>query len=123
MTQLKIKVTKEILERSKYCGFGAGPANENCAIALAVRDIFPLARIGSHFIDFFPHINGIPGFVLPEMVFEYISTFDKTDPRIRPSLPEIEFTIDIPDAVIEQISIDEIRPLLINHPTLELVEA
>lgn len=45
MTQLKITVTKEILEKSKNCGDAYG-AGKNCAIALAVRDVFPMAWVG-----------------------------------------------------------------------------
>lgn len=122
MTQLKIKVTKEILERSKYCGEYKSAIN--CAIALSVRTIWPDAHV---YLDEMYATkdavgNAMASIALPVEAREFIEKFDRTIPHDRPNLPELEFTIDIPDAVIEQINIEEIRPLLINHPTLELVE-
>lgn len=122
MTQLKIKVTKEILEKSKYCGSGNGMVSTNCAIAKALATIFPDCQVAGPYVAV--HISTYKSvhIPLPFEAEEFINLFDQTLPFDRPSLPELEFTIDIPDAVIEQINIEEIRPLLINHPTLELVE-
>ena len=122
MTKLKIKVTKEILERSKMCGTDDGKSvSQNCAVAHSVRDILPNAAVDGDNIWPNSSLNDelIP---LPIEAKIYISKFDYTHPDDRPSLPEIEFEIEIPDSVIEKINIDEIKPLLINHPNLELIE-
>jgi hypothetical protein len=117
--QLKIKVTKDILRRAMYCGTTKGFISENCPIALAVRDIFPEAVVEYY------HINPFKGSTLeiPHNAEQFIKRFDMLSgsPKDRLGLPEYEFTINIPDNVIEQINIEELRPLLINHPTLELV--
>lgn len=131
--KLTIKVTKEILERSKMCGEienSIGRLNTHCAIALAARDIFPNAIVEQTYIAPFPkkfadymgskawgdqHI-----IELPLTAIGFISSFDRATPEVRVKMPELEFTVDIPDNVIEQINIDEIKPLLENHPTLSL---
>ena len=132
MTTLKIKVTKQILEESKYCGMNM----QSCAVARAVRDIFPNASV--HFKHIFPfgtlefsHESnvdkivkklGVGGVInLPEDATDFIRQFDSCPNICRSSLPEIEFEISIPDEVIEKININEITPLLQNHPTLELI--
>ena len=121
MTKLKIKVTKEILERSKYCGGGDLNVSQNCAVALAVRDIFPKAAVDGDYI--WPDADIKEGLMpLPREVSAYIIEFDNLYPQDRPKLPEIEFEVEIPDSVIEKINIEELKPLLQNHPTLQLIE-
>lgn len=130
MTKLKIKVTKEVLKKSFLCGYGeieqgSTDYNQNCAIALAVRDIFPKAEVtktlifplGRHFNEYALNID------LPEEAVDFVQEFDEAyhTPSDRLELPELEFEIDIPDELVERINIDELKPLLINHPTLELV--
>jgi len=46
--KMKIKVTKEILKKSMWCGTSAGRGQiiTNCAVALAVRDIFQEPQLG-----------------------------------------------------------------------------
>jgi len=132
MTKLKIKVTKEILEKSKYCiatgKADKGGAGFNCAVALAIRDIFPDAWIHRDTITPFSFSDnnteayfGGARIHLPNEAIEYIKEFDATPFGMRTSMPEIEFEVEIPDEIIERISIEELRPLLENHPTLELV--
>ena len=122
MTKLKIKVTKDILERSKYCGFQDGlTVSENCAVALAVRDIWPNAAVDGD--NIWPNAAVNDGIMpLPTEVSVYIIEFDNTYPADRAKLPEIEFEIEIPDKVLESINIEELKPLLENHPTLQLIE-
>lgn len=120
MTKLRITVTKEILERSKMCGVAAQTSVENCAIALAVRDVFPKARVWMTHIntqmgDYGPHI------ILPVEASVFISEFDDRDPEERVKMNPIAFEIEIPDEIIEKINIDELKPLLENHPNLALV--
>lgn len=139
MYTLKIKVTKEILEKSKYCGGNMG----SCAIAQAVRDIFPTAIVG--FVDmalFSPDIKEVGNeawmdfwykfkhekpkdnhISVSEEMYQFISLFDRTPEEERPNLPEQEFEINLCDKVIEKINIEEIKSVLENHPTLQLTNA
>lgn len=123
MIKLKITVDKDILERSKNC---SDNAQNNCAIALAVRDIFPKACIGRDRMWFDTHPGSSTGkgvfVVLPREVEYFIDLFDSRLPIERTDLPELTFEIEIPDEVVGNINIDEIRPSLGNHPTLELIE-
>ncbi len=121
MVTLKIKVTKEILERSKMCGIHNIKVSTNCAVALAVRDIFPRANVELEYIEPFTKLES-ERIELPMEATDYIILFDefKKTPLIRLMMPEIEFEVIIPDTVIDQINIDEIKPLLQNHPTLKL---
>jgi len=121
MTNLKIRVTKQILEESKYCK----PEQYlfNCAIALAVRDIFPRATVGADFIRLFnDDIIEVKQIELPIIAKNFIRVFDTCEYKKRTLLDPIEFEISIPDEVIEEINIEELKPLLQNHPTLELIE-
>ena len=126
MTKLKIKVTKEILERSKNCGLGDdnGFKGHSCAIALAVRDLFPFASVGFNHIKFDDRTQKTVGNIsyLDLATKLYIQYFDAMSPLERPKLPEYEFQIEIPDEAIEKINIEELKPLLENHPTLQLIE-
>lgn len=116
MYKLQIKITKDILERSKMCPMDS-TVSSNCAVALAVRDIFPEASITSRYIT--PFLGA--SIRLPEKASNFIYEFDMLSysPEQRLKLPEMEFEIDIPDSIINQIDISNIYE---NHPTLKLVE-
>ena len=130
MTKLKIKVTKDILERSKYCGrtveFGRSDIHTSCAIALSLRDIFPNAYVKTNYMytDINLDVNNRCKLyiMLPISASDYIDKFDSTTVEERPNMPEIEFEIEIPESIIEKINIEELKPLLQNHPTLQLIE-
>jgi hypothetical protein len=136
MVKLKIAVTKDVLERAKYCGtnpnHAASEVPTNCAVALAVRDIFPDAWVTGEGIDVYKpgtsslemNTQSIPvGTIdLPIEVQEFIEDFDSTLPEYRPQMPELEFEVEVPDSVISMISLDEIKSLLKNSSTMELVE-
>lgn len=119
MTKLKIKVTKDILRQSAYCP--SGKLTTNCAISVAVRDIFPDAATACGFI--FPFVSKTVKITiaLPASAVDFIKAFDATYPPLRIGLPELEFEVDIPDDVLEHIDISELKPLLEDHPTLKLV--
>lgn len=116
--KLKITVTKEVLRRSMWCGTEKqiGMTIHNCAIALAVRDIFPWANILPNSIKPFG-----PGFklVIPHDQFDFITQFDELadTPELRLELPELSFEIDLPQEVIDAINIDDIH----KSETLELI--
>ncbi len=120
--KLKIKVTKAILEKSKYCGVHGRERSiaTNCAVAVAVRDIWPDAAVCNEFIA--PTGTTYDGIIgLPYEAYRYINLFDNSTPKERPLLPELEFEIEIPDSVVEKINIEELKPLLVNHPTLQII--
>jgi hypothetical protein len=117
--QFKIRITKDIIEQCKNCGatndqFEIG---RNCAIALALQDIFPDVYVTNYYI--FPF--GISDekredikIQLPVVAQQFIKLFDGFSlmPNLRLLLPEFEFTIDVPDEVINEINIDEIKQLI-----------
>lgn len=118
-TQFKIAITKEIIAQCKNCGTGndARRIENNCAIAFALANIFPKVYVSDHCI--FPF--GIDGdkekdikIPMPVIAQQFIKLFDgfRFTPRLRLMLPEFEFAIDIPDEVIEQINIDDVRALI-----------
>jgi hypothetical protein len=125
MTKLTIKVTKDILQKSMLCGtfdefLGGEPVGKSCAIALAIRDIFPDASVGTDYIE----LKGGQRIYLPREAMVFISIFDglKSTPRKRLHLSEFSFDIMISDDVLNEIDISEVRKILCNHPTLELQE-
>jgi|SRR6478609_1597954 len=116
--KLQINVTKEILVKSKMCGFDSVlNAPENCAIALAVRDIFPKAQVSPVTI----YTEGV-NILLPDEAMLFISDFDEANPSEREEMKPFSFEIEIPEAVIERINIDEVREVLTTSPCLKLIE-
>ena len=117
--QFKIAITKAILEHCKNCGTGNEAHNigKECAVAYALRDIFPNVYVTNYYI--FPlGIDFEKGqdikIPMPLIAQQFIRLFDgfHFSPNLRLLLPEFEFTIDVPDEVIEQINIDEVRALI-----------
>ena len=118
-SQLKIEITKKILKQCKNCGSGneEQEIGRNCAVAIALADVFPKVYVTNHYI--FPfgieqekeQALKIP---LPIIAQQFIKLFDGfyLTPKLRLLLPEFEFTIDVNDEVIEQINIDEVRALI-----------
>jgi hypothetical protein len=119
--KLQITVTKEILEKSMWCGTGVlANTAKNCAIALAVRDIFPEATV-------FPlggiKVNGSileNGIMLPQLARDFIGEFDNlsSTPEKRLLLNPLEFTVELPEQIVNSINIDDIY----NSKTLELIK-
>jgi len=117
--QFKIKITKEIINQSKNCGAESDihEMGRNCAIAVALQDIFPEVYVTNFFI--FPF--GIDNtestdlkIALPPIAQQFIKLFDgfRVIPNLRLLLPEFQFTIDIPAEVINAINIDEVKELI-----------
>jgi hypothetical protein len=116
----KIKVTKNILELSKECGTHNDPETigNNCAIALALKDIFPEVFVTNSDICPFgidqknnPKTLSIP---MPKIARDFVKVFDSLSAvhKLRLHLPEFEFSIDIPDDIISDIDIEEVKDLL-----------
>ena len=117
--QLKIAITKEIIEQCKNCGNEneEHDIGNNCAVAFALMDIFPSVYVTNYYIfpfgiEYEKEQNlKIP---LPVIAQQFIKLFDgfRLTPKLRLLLPEFEFTIDVHDELIEQINIDEVRELI-----------
>ncbi len=118
-TQFKIAITKEIIEHCKNCGTEneAHKIGKECAVAFALSDIFPNVYVTNYYI--FPlGIDFEKGkdikIPMPVIAQQFIKLFDgfHLTPTLRLLLPEFEFTIDVPDEVIEEINIEEVRELI-----------
>lgn len=118
-----VKVTKEILEESKMCGLDARSNSENCALACAVREIFPGAFVGvDHDND--AVIGGLPiagMFIKIPNGLDFIRSFDNASPKERVAMQPISFEIEVPRKLINKIGIEEVTRILSESKTLELV--
>jgi hypothetical protein len=119
--KIQINITKEILERSMWCGISPGkkaPA-ENCAIALAVKDLLSGSKVGNIHIE----KNGVVVGILPIQARDFIEKFDKLIdyPSERLDLEPFSFNIEIKEDLLN-ISIEEAHEVLRNSTSLELVE-
>jgi hypothetical protein len=117
--QFTIRITKEIIEQCKSCGTENNKQDigSNCAVAFALKDIFPDVYVTDYYI--FPFgMNTENGknmkITMPVIAQQFIKLFDGFSlmPNLRPLLPEFEFTIDIPAEVIDQVNIDEVMEFL-----------
>jgi hypothetical protein len=120
--EFKINITKEIIEHCKNCGAenNKQELSRNCAVAFALKDIFPDVYVTNFYI--FPF--GIDTeerknikITMPVIAQQFIKLFDGfyLMPALRLLLPEFEFTIDIPDEAINCINIDELKDLIRNR--------
>lgn len=139
--KIRIHVTKEVLEQSAMCK-GEFPKSQkqfeqkigvgfNCAISVAIIQLFPYAFVGMDSVIFDPRlerdcfenasITGDIVSVLPEEACDFIGDFDANTPERRARMNPISFDIDVPDSVIEQIGIEEVNKILSESKTLEAV--
>ena len=124
--KLRIHVTKDVLKRSMLCGDGnylTAPVNENCAIALAVRAIFPKAKVGHRVIlpDGIDTLENSIG--LPYVAEKFIKAFDalRFTPHERVMMPELSFEVLVPPSIIDAIGLAEVKAIVEKSETLELV--
>lgn len=122
--KLKINITKEVLEESKYCGTDKGnglPTKKSCAVAVAICDLLPNAQVSLAII--FGYYK--PDIFLPDVAVNFISAFDKLirKPEERVKMTPFSFDIEVPDEWLKDISIEEIHKVLADSPTMELTEA
>jgi hypothetical protein len=116
-TSFTISVTKQILARAKCCGQEKNKAiGDNCAIAIALQDLFPNVFVsGNHIHPFGFGKEEISEMAisLPAIARDFIKVFDSlvAMPRVRLLLPEFEFVILIPDRLLEEINIDDIQKM------------
>jgi hypothetical protein len=135
--KLQINITKEILKESMYCTNGSpreSKTGQNCAIGKAIYNLFGdkswVGTLGIH-ISKYPvkynyfgllSINWIASgynIELPEEAIIFIKRFDMANPNTRMNMSPFSFIIDIPDEVIEMISLGEIYKVLENSTTME----
>lgn len=124
--KLKIKVTKEILKQSMYCG--SNDCARNCAISVGVREVWPHAAVTQNDITPFCYLNynGKEDyshliFINDKSVRNFINEFDslRHTPEQRLLMPELEFEVEIdPDVHLPNINFDKI---ISESKTLELV--
>lgn len=118
--KLKIRVSKEVLKKSKFCTDNM--IGHNCAIAIAVRELLPNCWVGRYSIirslkDNFPIAN------LPKEAIAFINYFDLLSPEKRVLMPEMEFEIEVAEEELtKNISINEVKQILEKSETLELIE-
>ena len=124
--QFNIRITKDILEDSKNCGTknDNGEIGRNCAVAVALKDIFPDVYVTNYYI--YPcGVDLEKGkdvkIPMPLVAQQFIKLFDGfyLMPNLRMLLPEFEFSINIPGEVLEQIDIDEVRELITDDKKTE----
>lgn len=116
-----VKITEEIIQKSLFCGTSlCADPSRGCAIALAIREILPNARVGSDgiFADggaFGPIVG------LPLKAIRFIHVFDslRSTPHLRLDMELIEFDINIPDKIISEIGISEVYKILSESKTLQ----
>ena len=117
--QLKISITKELIEQCKNCGAenDGHEIGKNCAVAFALANIFPDVYVTNYYA--YPFGIGYEKeenlkITLPIIAQQFIKLFDgfSVTPALRLLLPEFEFTIDVSDEVVEQINIDEVKELI-----------
>lgn len=117
--KLKIKVTKEVIKQAMWCGTiqAMGDTARNCAVAIAIRDIFPEACVGEDNLYITEReLRGIP---IPFEAERFIQCFDnlRVQPEFRLCMNPMEFDLDIPNWAIDQINIEALEAC----PTMELV--
>lgn len=119
--KIKVKVTREILEHTQMCGIKS--IMENCAIAVALRDVFGKVQVGEDQVDFLTNTSAIPYATtdLPDEARIFIERFDRSIPERRVMMPELEFEIDVPDVVINRMgNMGEVKKLISSSKTVKL---
>jgi len=103
--KFKIKITKDVIDKSLLCGTDAKNVeiSTNCAFAVAFRELIPVRvwLAETFFIDEDDEIIArVPN--SPEQI-GFINNFDrlKNKPEERYKLVGQEFDVEIPDAIIE----------------------
>lgn len=130
--KLEIKITKEILKRAKMCGKESPfKIPTNCAIALAIREIFPNASVNRRKLFYnkqdeetykdcknedFLHSK------LNDEIWSFVIQFDNKSPEERVLMKPFSFEIEVPEEVINQIGIQEAIDIINKSETLNLVE-
>lgn len=126
--KILIKVTKEVLERSKFCNRDTCSVPHNCAIANAVRELFPSAAVYYSGISLFnlaasmlSDYDQCDNAALPDSALSFIRSFDQLPPMLRVNMKPFSFEIEVPEFVIQSIGINTVYKVLSESKTLEHV--
>lgn len=129
--KILVKVTKEILSKAKLCGLVPGRVGENCAIALAIRDLFEHAWVSRYDIVIYDRDQWVDtGAIellrmrLPDGARRFILEFDGhiIDPERRENMSTYSFEINVPDSFLEQIGLEEVKKILSVSESLEYIQ-
>ena len=114
MASINIKITKEIYAQSKYCGLMVNDEVQgDCAIQKCIKQIFPDALVEYDFIHVYLENEDEPVLIdLPDEAIDLIKVFDRSNPNERAAMKELEFSIDIPEALLSKIDLSEINDVL-----------
>lgn len=122
MINLRVSITKEVLEATKDCGIATKKLNENCAISYAIRQIWPYALVGNWYILPFRQLNSKMCYKQFRHYQEsFIIRFDNNTPAERVAMQPFSFDIEVPDEVIGEVNIEEIKRICEGSKTLEVV--
>lgn len=121
--QFTVSITKDILKQSKNCGPKAPENGNNCAIAIALKDIFPDVYVSADCVHPFGNTDDASKKIhipLPPVARQFVKLFDGfyLTPGLRLLLPAFEFPIEIDDEVINMINIDEVRAVICSSPVM-----
>lgn len=122
--KLRIIITKDILKRSMLCGLGEEKVLDNCAVALACREIFPNCYVDDTYLRPFSDMDDQLRIRLPWEARIFIRRFDSLaeQPELRMDLPETEFDVELPQLLIDSINIEEVLEVLKDSTTLKLLD-
>ncbi len=109
--KVKIEVRKDHIDAATKCD------SRNCAIAIAVRDIFPDANVGR--LKMFLAYNMYTEIQLPDSARGFIRSFDAFGQKCKP----FNFEIDLSDKVIDALCMPDLLDLLKDVDNMELIEA
>ena len=116
---ITVHVTKEIIREAMYCDGKKHFIGTSCALALAIRDIFPNCFIGVG--RWWPvQSKDCYCYTLPPAASAFVKHFDKLSSEQRLLMDPISFEIDVPSEVIDQIGISQVYKILSESRTLEL---
>jgi hypothetical protein len=125
--QFKISITKDIIHQSKNCGIDNDlyKMGTDCAVAVALQDIFPQVYVTNFYIFPFGIENNEVKHLkiaLPLVAQQFVKLFDGFwfAPNLRLMLPEFQFTVDVPNEIINVIDIDEVKEIISNKQRLNL---
>ncbi len=129
--KILIKVSKEVLERSKNCLCCTDSCPTTCGVAVATRDLFPDANVSKIGINLFGYKSSDPLIIprsdlpdycyLPTIAILFIGKFDRSTPEERVLMTPFSFEIEVPEYVIDKIGISTIYKVLSESSTLEMV--
>ncbi len=119
--ELEVYITEDVLLKSARCPRDSRATE--CAIAIAIRDIFPDSIVGTHSIIFEESdcCKMIATAALPEKAIRFIRDFDAASPVERAQMRPFKFKFEIPPVVIKTIDISEVTETVKKSPVLNII--